>query len=193
MPTRYVRGHHSNFLDVQPPLLPIRLLVGSFFPSLVTKNEVDQKKMFPVKDRIIKLLRETGYMHIQATKPDTVDGQLTKKFELDDLLNNVMVYWISGSITSSMRLYKETFANYHEMNSYSSVTTSVPTGYASLPHELSFTPEPWLSYIFKNVISYTSFPDGGHFAAFEEPKLMAEDIRKFATGVEDFLLKNPEK
>ncbi|KAJ8020962.1 Epoxide hydrolase 1 [Holothuria leucospilota] len=219
---QYVRGHHINMANVQPPLFPLRLLVGSFFPSLVITEERDQKKFFPVKDRIIGMLRETGYAHIQGTKPDTVghgltdspaglaayilekfsfwtnpsfiespDGQLTKKYELDDLLNNVMVYWISGSITSSMRLYKEVAKCFHEMGSYSSAPVSVPTGYASLPHELGNVPEAWLSYVYKNVISYTAFPDGGHFAAFELPKLMAEDIRKFTKGVEDFLSKKP--
>jgi len=39
------------------------------------------------------------------------DGGLTKKFTLDELLNNVMIYWISGSITSSMRFYAESFSN----------------------------------------------------------------------------------
>ena len=56
-----------------------------------------------------------------ATHPSSVnypDGRLLEKFELDDLLNNIMVYWISGSITSSMRLYKETFGNLEDLTQY---------------------------------------------------------------------------
>ncbi|PIK47258.1 Epoxide hydrolase 1, partial [Apostichopus japonicus] len=217
---QFVRGHHNNFLNVQPPFYIGRILVGSFFPSLVVTSERDQKRMFPFKDYVYTLLRETGYMHIQATKPDTighgltdspaglaayilekfsvwtnlgfpdcVDGCLLEKFELDDLLNNVMVYWISGSITSSMRLYKETFGNFYDITKYDPVPNSVPLGYADFPQELTFTPENWLSYKYKNVISFTAMPDGGHFAAFEQPKLLAEDLRQFTTKVEEFLEK----
>jgi hypothetical protein len=119
----------------------IKFFTGMFFPSLVFENpENDYKKMFPFLDKLYFLLRESGYMHIQSTKPDTVgaalidspvglaayilekfstwtnpnnvkklDGGLTEKFTLDELLTNVMIYWTSNNVASSMRYYKESF------------------------------------------------------------------------------------
>ena len=69
---------------------------------------------------------------------------------------------------------------------------SVPLGYASFPHEGFVTPENWLSYKYKNVISYTQMPDGGHFAALGQPKLLAEDLRQFSQKVETFLEEKKE-
>ncbi len=119
----------------------IKFFTGMFFPSLVFENpENDYKKLYPFLDKFYFILRETGYMHIQSTKPDTVgaalidspvglaayilekfstwtnpnnvrklDGGLTEKFTLDELLTNVMIYWTSNNVASSMRYYKESF------------------------------------------------------------------------------------
>ena len=117
----------------------IKFLIGMYFPSLVFDNpEKDYNKIFPFLDKVYTHLRELGYLHIQATKPDTVgaalidspvglcayilekfsswtqmnnihksDGALTQKFTLDELLTNVMIYWTSNNVASSMRYYKE--------------------------------------------------------------------------------------
>ena len=120
-------------------MFDIKLIAGMFVPSLVFDNpDSDYKKLYPIWDLIKFVLRESGYMHIQSTKPDTVgtalndspvglaayilekystwtnpdyvnrdDGGLTEKFTLDELLTNVMIYWVSNNVTSSMRYYKE--------------------------------------------------------------------------------------
>ena len=119
----------------------IKFFMGMYFPSLVFDNpEKDYNKIFPFMDKFYTMLREMGYLHIQATKPDTVgaalidspvglcayilekfsswtqmnnihksDGALTQKFTLDELLTNVMIYWTSNNVASSMRYYKESF------------------------------------------------------------------------------------
>jgi len=119
----------------------VKFFAGMFFPSLVFNNpENDYNKMFPFLDKFYFLLRESGYMHLQATKPDTIgsalidspvglaayilekfstwtnpsnvrksDGGLTEKFTLDELLTNIMIYWTSNNVASSMRFYKESF------------------------------------------------------------------------------------
>ena len=55
----------------------------------------------------------------------------------------------------------------------------VPVGVADLPHELARAPKAFAKDKFHNLVHYTEIPRGGHFAVFEEPKLMADDIRKF--------------
>ena len=123
------------------------LTVGAYFPSLVfDEPEIEHKKLYPQWNRFQFLIRESGYMHLQATKPDTIgaalndspvglaayilekfstwtnpdnvnkhDGGLTEKFTLDELLTNIMIYWTSNNVASSMRYYKESFLRLFEL------------------------------------------------------------------------------
>lgn len=124
----------------------VRMAIAYYFPKWYFGNDDYQKqwnKLFPFGDQWKFVLQETGYMHIQATKPDTIgaaladspigmaayilekfstwtnknnrmedDGGLRKKFTLDELLTNVMIYWTSNNIASSQRYYYENFQYY---------------------------------------------------------------------------------
>lgn len=169
---------------------------------------------FPfIQKNIFDVLRESGYLHIQATKPDTAgcglndspvglaayimekfstwtdksflhkdDGGLESKYSLDELLTNVMIYWVTSSIVSSMRYYKENFSK--DPSIHDRVGVYVPTGIAAFPQEIVHVPRVWAKHVYKNIITYTYMPRGGHFAAFEEPKLLAQDIMQFVRKVE---------
>ena len=110
------------------------------------------------------------------------DGGLTDKFTLDELLTNVMIYWVTGSATTSCRLYKES-KSYHVMNElkFMSVVVppSVPIGFTIFPHEIYVPPRSLLTDTYQNITRYTHMPRGGHFGVFEEPQLMADEIRAF--------------
>lgn len=60
----------------------------------------------------------------------------------------------------------------------------VPTGYSAFPSELLHAPEKWVKVKYPKLISYSYMKRGGHFATFEEPKLLAQDIRKFVSLAE---------
>lgn len=60
---------------------------------------------------------------------------------------------------------------------------TVPSGIARFPYELNFHPRSLLEKRYQNLVQLTDFPTGGHFAAFEEPKLLSEDIWKFVNIV----------
>lgn len=60
----------------------------------------------------------------------------------------------------------------------------VPTGIASFLHEVIYIPRAWAQQKYVNIISFNYIPRGGHFAAFEEPELLAEDIVQFVEKVE---------
>lgn len=213
-----VKGLHINFA---PPaqgsvLMGLSLIFGRRFPKLFGFTEHDVKRLFPCMDKlVVDALRETGYMHIQATKPDTAgrglndspvglaayilekfstwtdpefrkleDGGLERKYSLDDLLTNVMIYWTSGCIISSMRFYKENFGK--GLNQpHAKLPVHVPTGVASFPNELLHTPKLWVTDKYRNLKSYTPIARGGHFAAMEEPQLLAEDVQNFVKIVEN--------
>jgi microsomal epoxide hydrolase len=60
----------------------------------------------------------------------------------------------------------------------------VPTGLAAFPNELMHVPQVWARTKFRNIYSYSYMPRGGHFAAFEEPQLLADDLLQFVKKVE---------
>ncbi|XP_075060567.1 epoxide hydrolase 1-like [Mixophyes fleayi] len=213
-----VKGLHLNFV-----MLPTgglgrlkSLIIGRFAPWLVGLTKEDVKQLYPYMEKnVYRLLLESGYMHIQATKPDTVgsalndspaglaayilekfstwtdnsfrdleEGGLERKFSLDDLLTNVMIYWVTGSIASSMRLYKENFSRDFNRTPDTKIGVYVPTGIAAFPCELVHAPRVWAKQKFYKIVSYTYMPRGGHFAAFEEPGLLARDLQNFVSKVE---------
>jgi pimeloyl-ACP methyl ester carboxylesterase len=100
-------------------------------------------------------------------------GDLDKAFTKDELITNLMIYWVTGTVNSSMRLYYE---GEREDMRYPRITT--PTAFANFPAEMFAPPREWAERIY-DVRRWTDFPRGGHFAAVEEPELLVEDIRAF--------------
>ncbi|XP_027010160.1 epoxide hydrolase 1 [Tachysurus fulvidraco] len=213
---KIVKGLHVNFAPPEKTSLTmiLSMLLGHYFPRLFGFTHHDIKKTYPLmQNLVVNRLKETGYMHIQATKPDTAgrglndspvglmayilekfstwtdleftnleDGGLQMKFSLDDLLTNVMIYWTTNSIIPSMRFYKENLGK--GLQPHNKIPVLVPTGLAIFPNELVHTPELWARQKYHKLVSYTLMPRGGHFAAMEEPELMAQDIQKFVKIVQ---------
>ena len=144
---------------------------------------------------------ETGYQRIQATKPQTLayalndspaglaawivekfrtwsdcGGDVERRFTKDELLTNIMLYWVPETANSSCRLYYE--AVHAEKFPPTGLRVEVPTGCAIFPGELFKPPRVWAERAF-NVQRWTRFPAGGHFAAMEEPAALVDDIRAF--------------
>jgi pimeloyl-ACP methyl ester carboxylesterase len=141
---------------------------------------------------------EGAYLAVQNTKPQSLavglndspsglaswilqgfrsysdcQGDLDKAFTKDELITNLMIYWVTGTVNSSMRLYYE---GEREDMTYPRIET--PTGFANFPAEMFQPPREWASRIY-NVTRWTDLPRGGHFAAVEAPELLVEDIRAF--------------
>ena len=142
---------------------------------------------------------ESAYAQLQSTKPQTLgaalndspagllawivekfrawsdcDGDLEKVFTRDQLVTNVMLYWVTGTITSSTRLYWELQHAGEEAPEY----VAVPTGVARYPKEVIRFPRAWVERRY-NVTHWATMPRGGHFAAMEQPELFVEDLRTF--------------
>ncbi len=112
------------------------------------------------------------------------DGDLESSFTKDELLTNIMLYWVTGTTATSFAPYYDTF---HagarrwmlELAKYKVGRLSkVPAGFAMFPRELSHPPREWAERFF-DVQRWTEMPRGGHFAAMEEPEALAEEIRAF--------------
>jgi hypothetical protein len=108
------------------------------------------------------------------------NGQIETRFTKDKLLTQVMIYWLTGSIGTSFLPYYD-FANAGSLawmqegvkNLIGS--SKVPAGFALFPKDISHPPREWAERFF-NVQRWTEMPRGGHFAAMEEPALLAADL-----------------
>jgi pimeloyl-ACP methyl ester carboxylesterase len=144
---------------------------------------------------------EGGYSHLQATKPQTLGyalndspiglaawivekfrswsdcgGELESIFTRDELLTNVMIYWVTESLNSSARLYYETREQPLQLSPANRVKP--PVAMAVFPKEIPIPPRA-LAERGYNIQRWTVMPRGGHFAAMEQPGLLAHDIREF--------------
>jgi pimeloyl-ACP methyl ester carboxylesterase len=144
---------------------------------------------------------ESGYAQEQGTKPQTLgvalndspagllawivekfrtwsdcDGHPENAFTRDQMITNVMTYWVTQTITSSMRLYWERLHGDAQEQEHEFV--GVPTGVARYPKEPLRIPRPWVERRY-NVTHWADMPRGGHFAAMEQPALFVDDLRIF--------------
>lgn len=146
---------------------------------------------------------ESGYQKLQATRPQTIGYALTdspvgqmswimEKFgawmdcdghpegvvSRDVLLDNVMLYWITSSATSSARLYWESSGTAFGSARF----VNIPTAVARFPREIITCPRSWCERSY-NITRWTEMPRGGHFAALEQPDLFVADVREFFRNV----------
>ncbi len=144
---------------------------------------------------------EGGYNHQQATKPQTLAYGLNdspiglaawiiEKFQRwsdcggdperiltrDQLLTNVMIYWVTETIRASTQLYYESRERPLRLSPTNRVTP--PVAVALFPREIPMPPRA-LAERGYNIVRWTVMPRGGHFAALEQPELLAEDLRAF--------------
>ena len=109
------------------------------------------------------------------------DGHLERRYSKDQMLTHIMIYWVTQTIDSSFFPYYD-LANAGALRWVSETVKSwlgsadVPAGFALFPKDLVNPPREWAERFFK-VQRWTEMPRGGHFAAFEEPKLLAQDLR----------------
>jgi pimeloyl-ACP methyl ester carboxylesterase len=190
-----VAGLHVNFILGQPadPAKPLAGLTDKEKQALEWKESYDA--------------RESGYRWIQGTKPQSLaygltdspaglaawivekfrtwsdcDGNVEASFSKDQLLENIMLYWVTGTINSAMRLYYEGGAIPTGPSTTKMPKVVVPTGYAHFPAEIRPTPRAWAEQMY-NVVRWTEMAKGGHFAAFEQPGPFVEELRAFCRMV----------
>ncbi len=143
---------------------------------------------------------DSGYSKQQSTRPQTLgygltdspsgqaawilekfwawtdcDGHPENIFGRDELLDNVMLYWVTGSAASSARLYWESFRPARG----TAHTVTIPTGVAVFPKEIIPPVRKWMESSYTDIRHWSEMPKGGHFAAFEQPDLFVSDVRAY--------------
>jgi hypothetical protein len=179
-----------------PPLAPpdpatLDDLTGAERAALATLREADEWG--------------SGYSAQQSTRPQTVGyalvdspaalcawivekfwswtdsgGDLHQVITRDELLDNLMFYWLPGTGAASARLYWESLRQVNEWISGSAgEPVTVPTGCSVFPKELQRPSRRWAERRFPNIRYWNEPSKGGHFAALEQPALFVDEVRSF--------------
>lgn len=105
------------------------------------------------------------------------DGDVERSFSKDELLTNIMIYWVTETINSSIRNY---YRDMNNPNIQPGQHIEVPAAFARFPKDIpGMSPPRSLAERHLRIERWTQMPRGGHFAALEEPELLAEDLRAF--------------
>ena len=184
-PDRVV-GVHINMVTAGPP------------PGADPAAGVPPEEMARFQEKNEFWQGEQAYLNLQGTKPQTLgyglndspaglaawivekfhtwcdcNGDVESRFTKDELLTNITIYWATQTITSSTRIYYES-----RRAPRGTGYIEVPVGCAIFPGEIFLPPRAWVEAS-HNVTRWTEMPEGGHFAALEQPELLTDDVRAF--------------
>lgn len=190
------RAHPERLIGVH-----LNYMSASSMPPIGADDEPVSEEEQAFLDRSREFAAfEGAYALMQSTKPQTLAYGLSdspaglaawiaEKFHawsdrressepisLDFLLTNISLYWFTNALAGSFRIYKENRRN--PLLFAPEERVDVPLGFAAFPMELPTPPRSWVERIFP-VQRWTNMPRGGHFAALEQPDLLATEIRAF--------------
>ena len=189
---------------------PHRLVGIHLFPPLAGPDPATRGSFTPDEADAVAALAhaaewEDGYSLEQSTKPQTLgyglvdspaalcawilekftawsdcDGDVLNSFTRDQLLDNLMLYWLPGTGASSARLYWESIRRVREwFTSGAADVVDVPTGCSLFPKETIRPSRRWAEKRFVDIRWWNELEHGGHFAAFEQPEVFVGELRGF--------------
>jgi pimeloyl-ACP methyl ester carboxylesterase len=183
-----VAGIHLNMVTVRPT------------PEDVANATDAEKASIESLQRYTK--EGNGYSQQQASRPQTLgyglvdspvgqamwiyekfrewtdcDGIPEKALTRDEMLDDIMLYWLTGSGASSARLYWESF------RAFGTDKVTVPTGCSIFPKEIFRASRRWAERQYTNIVHWNELDRGGHFAAFEQPNLFVDEVRAAFRGL----------
>ena len=174
----------------------IHLTMALAGPDPDTMNDLTEREQSALEGMKYYQDWDSGYSKEQSTRPQTVgyaladsatgqaawilekmhawtdcDGHPENVLTKDEMLDNVMFYWLPETAASSARLYWESF------NSRSLDAVAIPTGISVFPKEIFRTSRRWAEKRYTNIIHFNELDRGGHFAAFEQPEIFVDEVR----------------
>jgi epoxide hydrolase len=187
---------HVVGIHVMPPLAP---------PDPATFGELTENERAALASLEHSAEWESGYSQQQATRPQTIgyalvdspaalcawivekfwawtdcDGHPENVLTRDELLDNLMLYWLPRTGASSARLYWESIRQVNEwISGATKDTVTVPSGCSIFPKELQRPSRRWAEKRFIDIRHWNELDKGGHFAAFEQPELFVDELRAF--------------
>jgi pimeloyl-ACP methyl ester carboxylesterase len=106
-----------------------------------------------------------------------VDGQVSGNLTREHIVDNITLYWLTGTGASAARSYWEEGQENARAAGQAGTPVSIPVGFTTFPGEIWRTPRSWVERAYPNTIYFNEVDKGGHFAAWEEPELFATELR----------------
>ena len=189
---------HTNMPGVVPPAIDAAAFAGAPVPAGLS---ADEKHAY---EQLAGFYKKVYYAVIMGTRPQTLTaladspvGLATfmidhdeRSLELisrsfngvseglspDDVLDNVTLFWLTNTGVSAARLYWE-YNLSDKLSFFSPKGVKLPVAVSAFPDELTQAPRSWAEQAYPNLIHYNRLPKGGHFAAWEQPKFLSEELR----------------
>jgi pimeloyl-ACP methyl ester carboxylesterase len=185
-------GIHINLPAAVPSDVAAVLASGGPPPAGLTKKE---RAAFNSLDTFYKKYR--AYGAIMGMRPQTIgyaltdspvglaawifdynNGEPERRLNRDDVLDNVTLYWLTNTATSAARLYWETAGQSVVLSAAQKTgEISLPVAISVFPDEVYRAPETWARRAYRNLVYFNELDKGGHFAAWEQPELLAAELR----------------
>ncbi|MFF5085278.1 epoxide hydrolase family protein [Actinoplanes sp. NPDC000266] len=205
--SRFVAQGHDWGTSVSTSLglrHPSRVIGLHLMPPLVAPLPPVGEREQAAVDDLSAAASGDGYSFVQSTRPQTIGyglvdspaalcAWIVEKFRAwtdgdplspDQLLDNLMMYWLPGTGASAARLYWESFGEVQNLfRSGGGETVSVPIGGSIFPKENPRPTRRWAEQRFTDIRYWNEPPRGGHFAAFEQPELFAQEVRACAAAL----------
>jgi pimeloyl-ACP methyl ester carboxylesterase len=185
---------HTNMPGVIPPAIDAAALAGAPVPAGLS---ADEKHAY---EQLAAFYKDVYYALFMGTRPQTLTaladspvGLATfmidhdaRSLELisrsfngvqegltrDDVLDNITLFWLTNTGVSAARLYWE-----RKLGFFTPKGVKIPVAASAFPDELYQAPKSWAEQAYPNLIHYNKLPKGGHFAAWEQPKFLSEELR----------------
>jgi pimeloyl-ACP methyl ester carboxylesterase len=188
-------GIHTNFPGIFPPEIDKAIRIGDSPPSDLTAEE---RKAW---DTLAFTYKNVGYGIMMATHPQSITAiadspvglaaffldhdlrsyeVIARSFDgipegltRDDVLDNITLFWLTNTAISAGRLYWEYKGSYFDVKN-----VSIPVAVSVFPDEIYYTPRSWAERAYPKLIYFNRVAKGGHFAAWEQPQLFSEEVRR---------------
>lgn len=187
-------GIHTNMPNVVPPAIDAAALAGEPVPDGLSADETHAYQ------QLAAFYKDVYYAFFMGTRPQTLTaladspvGLATfmidhdaRSLELiarsfdgvaegltrDDVLDNITLFWLTNTGVSAARLYWE-----NKLPFFTPKGVKIPVAASAFPNELFQAPRSWAEQAYPGLVHYNKLPKGGHFAAWEQPKFLSEEMR----------------
>lgn len=193
-------GIHTNMPGAVPMEINQASFAGAPMPAGLSEEESNSYK------QLVFFFKHVYYARLMGTRPQTLTGLAdspiglatymldhdARSLELiarsfdgqnegispDDVLDNVTLFWLTNTGVSAARLYWE-----NQLAFFAPKGVKVPVAISVFPDELYQAPRSWADKAYPNLVYYNKLPKGGHFAAWEQPKLFTDEVRAGFRGL----------
>jgi pimeloyl-ACP methyl ester carboxylesterase len=185
---------HTNMPCVVPPAIDAAALAGAPVPAGLSADETH------AYEQLAAFYKDVYYAFFMGTRPQTLtalsdspvglatfmidhdarsleliarsfDG-VAEGLSRDDVLDNITLFWLTNTGVPAARLYWE-----NKLGFFRPKGVRTPVAASAFPDDLFQAPKSWTEKAYPNLIHYNKLPKGGHFAAWEQPKLLSEEVR----------------